>query len=142
MHLPDDAEVSDEVWDEVIDSMKVRVQDKIPAIRAFAIRALSRFAIEGDDAHVLDLFLQTLAQEQNAVSSLKSCLLLFPLYVISSYLYVIWDMKEVRKTIVLSLPPSNVTLEAIVGSTLDVSESVRKAAYCVLATKFPLQSLR
>lgn len=89
MHLPDDAEVSDEVWDEVIDSMKVRVQDKIPAIRAFAIRALSRFAIEGDDAHVLDLFLQTLAQEQNAVSSLKSCLLLFPLYVISSYLYVI-----------------------------------------------------
>lgn len=34
------------------------------------------------------------------------------------------------------------TSEAIVGSTLDVSESVRKAAYLVLASKFPLHSLR
>ncbi|XP_073014313.1 uncharacterized protein [Typha latifolia] len=114
MRLPDDAEVSNEVWDEVIDSMKVRVGDKIPAIRAFAVRALSRFANDGEDGDIVDIFLQTLAQEQNT---------------------------EARKAIVLSLPPSNATLEAIIGSTLDVSESVRKAAYYVLATKFPLQSL-
>ncbi|KAL6320258.1 hypothetical protein AAG906_005334 [Vitis piasezkii] len=43
--------------------------------------------------------------------------------------------------IVLSLPPSNATSVAILDHTLDVSEVVRKAAYYVLANKFPLQSL-
>ncbi|CAL5052248.1 unnamed protein product [Urochloa decumbens] len=114
MRLPDDAEVSDEIWDEVIDGMKVRVQDKIPAIRTYAVHALSRFAGDGEDGGILDLFLDTLDNEQNA---------------------------EVRKTIVLSLPPSNTTLESVIGSTLDVSESVRRAAYSVLSSKFPLQSL-
>lgn len=51
-------------------------------------------------------------------------------------------LQEVRKTILLSFPPSNATLQVIIDCTLDVSESVRKAAYCVLANKFPLQSLR
>lgn len=51
-------------------------------------------------------------------------------------------LQDVRKTIVLSLPPSNATLAAIIECTLDVSEPVRRAVYCVLATKFPLQSLR
>lgn len=51
-------------------------------------------------------------------------------------------LQDVRKIIVLSLPPSSETLSMIIDCTLDVSESVRKAAYCVLASKFPLQSLR
>ncbi|XP_052158870.1 uncharacterized protein LOC127776510 isoform X2 [Oryza glaberrima] len=114
MRLPDDAEVSDEIWDEVIDGMKVRVQDRIPGIRAFAVRALSRFASDGEDSDIVDLFLETFEKEQNV---------------------------EVRKAIILSLPPSNATLETVIESTLDVSESVRRAAYCVLSTKFPLQSL-
>ncbi|XP_066370272.1 uncharacterized protein [Miscanthus floridulus] len=114
MRLPDDAEVSDEIWDEVIDGMKVRVQDKIAAIRTYAVRALSRFAIDGEDGGIADLFLETLDNEQNA---------------------------EVRKAIVFSLPPSNNTLESVVESMLDISESVRRAAYSVLSNKFPLQSL-
>ncbi|KAF8650576.1 hypothetical protein HU200_063953 [Digitaria exilis] len=114
IRLPDDTDVSDEIWDEVIDGMKVRVQDKIPAIRSFAVHALARFASDGDDGGIIDLFLETLDNEQNA---------------------------EVRRTIVLSLPPSNATLESVIESTLDVSESVRRAAYSVLSTKFPLQSL-
>jgi condensin complex subunit 3 len=67
MRLPDDAEVSDEIWDEVIDGMKVRVQDKIPAIRSFAVLALSRFASDGEDGGIVDLFLEALDNEQNAV---------------------------------------------------------------------------
>jgi condensin complex subunit 3 len=43
---------------------------------------------------------------------------------------------------ILSLPPSSSTLEVIVEATLDVSGLVRRAAYCVLANKFPLQALR
>ncbi|XP_021670919.2 uncharacterized protein LOC110657836 isoform X2 [Hevea brasiliensis] len=114
MRLPDDAEVSDDLWDEIIESMKVRMGDKVPVIRTFAVRALSRFANDTENSDILDLFLSALPLEQNA---------------------------EVRKTIVLALPPSNATSLAIVNCTLDVSESVRKAAYCILADKFPLQSL-
>lgn len=44
--------------------------------------------------------------------------------------------------LVLSLPPSNDTALDIIERTLDVNDSVRKAAYRVLANKFPLQSLR
>ncbi|BFG23931.1 hypothetical protein CerSpe_102050 [Prunus speciosa] len=114
LQLPDDAEVSSELWDEVIDCMKLRAGDKVPVIRISAVRALSRFASDCENSDILDLFLDMLPLEQTL---------------------------EVRKTIVLSLPPSNVTAQAIIDSTLDVSESVRKAAYCVLASKFPLQSL-
>ncbi|KAL5810121.1 hypothetical protein ACOSQ4_026689 [Xanthoceras sorbifolium] len=114
MRLPDDTEVSDEVWDEVIECMKVRVGDKVPVIRTFAVRSLSRFVNDSDNSDIVCLFLEVLPLEQNA---------------------------EVRKTIVLSVPPSNATSQAIIDCTLDVSEAVRKAAYCVLANKFPLQSL-
>ncbi|XP_022880704.1 uncharacterized protein LOC111397973 [Olea europaea var. sylvestris] len=114
MRLPDDAEVSSELWDEVIECMKSRVGDKFPVVRSFAIRALLRFANESENRDIIDLFLQALPLEQNA---------------------------DVRKTIVLSLPPSNETLSTIIDSTLDVSESVRKAAFCVIASKFPLQTL-
>ncbi|VVA27762.1 PREDICTED: condensin complex subunit 3 [Prunus dulcis] len=114
LQLPDDAEVSSELWDEVVDCMKLRAGDKVPVIRISAVRALSRFASDCENSDILDLFLDMLPLEQTV---------------------------EVRKTIVLSLPPSNVTAQAIIDSTLDVSESVRKAAYCVLASKFPLQSL-
>ncbi|KAI4307664.1 hypothetical protein L6164_030829 [Bauhinia variegata] len=114
MGFPDDAEVSNDLLDEVIESMKLRVADKIPVIRTFAVRALSRFVNDSENSDVLDLFLEVLPLEQNA---------------------------EVRKMIVLSLPPSAATSQEIIDCTLDVSESVRKAAYCVLANKFPLQSL-
>lgn len=114
MRLPDDAEVSDELWDDVIECMKQRVGDKFPIIRTYAVRALSRFSSDSENSDILDILLQALPLEQNA---------------------------EVRKTIVLSLPPSNTTSTAIIECTLDVSESVRKAAYCVVANKFPLQTL-
>ncbi|KAM0952655.1 putative condensin complex subunit 3 [Dioscorea sansibarensis] len=35
MLLPDDAEVSDEVWDDVIGSTKQRLGDKVPGVRLF-----------------------------------------------------------------------------------------------------------
>lgn len=114
MRLPDDAEVSDELWDEVIESMMQRVDDKVPAIRGFAVRALARFVNDGENGDIINLFLRALSEERNS---------------------------DVRKVIILSMPPSATTSTAIVGATLDVSESVRKASYTVLANKFPLQSL-
>jgi len=81
LRLPDDAEVSNEIWDEVIEWMKVRVRDKIPVVRTFAVRALSRFVNDSVNSDILDLFLEVLPLEQNAVSvPIGSCefLFLFP----------------------------------------------------------------
>jgi condensin complex subunit 3 len=114
MRLPDNAEVSNEVWDEVIDCMQRRMQDKVPIIRVYAVRALARFANDIENVNIVDLYKEALVSEQNA---------------------------EVRKMLVLSIPPSNATALDIIERTLDVNDSVRKAAYRVLANKFPLQSL-
>lgn len=70
MRLPDDAEVSNELWDEVIDHMKIRVLDKVPLIRVFAVRALSRFANDSENSDILNLFLEVIPMEQNPVSIL------------------------------------------------------------------------
>ncbi|EOA15333.1 hypothetical protein CARUB_v10004038mg [Capsella rubella] len=114
LRLPDEVEVADELWDDVIDCMMLRVRDKVPVIRTFAVRSLSRFVNDPENSDILDLLLEVLPLEHNP---------------------------EVRKTIVLSLPPSNATTQAIIDCTLDVNESVRKAAYSVLTNKVPLQSL-
>ena len=68
MRLPDDAEVSDELWDQVIESMITRAGDKIHGVRTYAIRALSRFVNDIENSDILELFLQTLSSEQNPVS--------------------------------------------------------------------------
>ncbi|MCH89499.1 condensin complex subunit 3-like [Trifolium medium] len=64
--MPDDAEVSNDLWDEVIECMKVRVRDKIHVVRTFAVRALSRFVNDSSNIDILDLFLEMLPLEQNA----------------------------------------------------------------------------
>ena len=64
------------------------------------------------------------------------------LYMVCYLSKSVTNLQDVRKIIVLSLPPSSETLSMIIDCTLDVNESARKAAYCVLASKFPLQSLR
>ncbi|KAL6337998.1 hypothetical protein AAG906_007804 [Vitis piasezkii] len=109
MRLPDDAEVSNELWDEVIECMKLRVGDKVPLVRALAVRALARFANDSENSDILDLFLEALPLEHNA---------------------------EVRKMIVLSLPPSNATSVAIFDHTLDVSEVVQKQHTTFLLINF------
>ncbi|KAL6521348.1 hypothetical protein OROGR_017917 [Orobanche gracilis] len=95
--------------------MITRVGDKVPAIRTFAFWTLARLANDLENNDILELFLEELQLEQKG---------------------------EVRKIIVMSLPPSSRTLSVIIDSTLYVSELVRKAAYYVLASKYPLQSLR
>ncbi|KAM7279925.1 hypothetical protein ACFE04_007059 [Oxalis oulophora] len=142
MLLPDDAEVSSELWDEVIECMKLRVGDKVAGIRTFAIRALARFVNDSENTDILDLLLEMLPLEQNPNEFMES----FGIQN-NDVIYKRWNIlspvkaREVRKTIVLSLPPSIATSQSIIDCTLDVNESVRKAAYCVLAKKFPLQSL-
>lgn len=74
MRLPDDAEVADEFWDEVIECLMIRVQDKVAIIRTCAVRALSRFATDCESSDVLDLLLEVLPVEPSAVSTPATCL--------------------------------------------------------------------
>lgn len=74
MRLPDVTEVSDELWDEVMDCLKLRMADKVPLIRTSVVRALSRFTNDSENSDILELFLQGLPLEQNAVSSMSSWL--------------------------------------------------------------------
>lgn len=60
--------MSNDLWDEVIECMKVRVRDKIHVVRTFAVRALARFVNDSSNVDILDLFLEMLPLEQNAVS--------------------------------------------------------------------------
>ncbi|MCO5614540.1 hypothetical protein L7F22_068823 [Adiantum nelumboides] len=117
LRLKEDAEVSDDVWDSVIESMQKRMQDKIPTIRVYSARALGRFASADDDPEndaIMSTYRKSLQSDQNA---------------------------EVRRNIILFMPPSNATVHDIVRHTLDVNEAVRKTAFTVLSKKFPIQSL-
>ncbi|TYG73885.1 hypothetical protein ES288_D04G137600v1 [Gossypium darwinii] len=68
LRLPDDSELSDELWDEVIELMKFRVVDKVLLIRTLVVWALSRFVNDSENNDILDLFLEVLPLEQNSVS--------------------------------------------------------------------------
>ena len=75
MRLHEDAEVSDEVWDNVIKSMCKHMQDKMPAVRVYSARALARFASADDgseeledNAVILSTYRKSLQSDQNAVS--------------------------------------------------------------------------
>lgn len=78
--MPDDTEVSSDLWDEVLECMKLRVGDKVAAVRTFSVRALSRFVNDTENVDILELFLETLPLEQNVVSLFtsmcKQCILL------------------------------------------------------------------
>ncbi|CAN4126860.1 unnamed protein product [Withania somnifera] len=91
IRLPDETEVSSELWDEVLESTKLRVGDKVAAVRTFAVRALLRFVNDTENVDILELFLETLPLEQNA---------------------------DVRRTIVLCLPPSHASSAAIIDIKL------------------------
>jgi hypothetical protein len=51
-------------------------------------------------------------------------------------------VQDVRKMVILSIPLINSTIPQIFEHTMDVSDSVRRAAYSVLGSKLPINMLR
>ena len=95
MRLPEDAEVSNELWDEVIECLKIRVGDKVSVVRTCAVRALSRFATDCENSDVLDLLLEALPREPSAVSfsidkTSKRSLGLFIYEILICFLYLFY----------------------------------------------------
>ncbi|CAK9882254.1 unnamed protein product [Sphagnum jensenii] len=116
--LGEDVEVSDDVWVALISSMQQRMQDKVPFVRVFAASALARLVTGGGSGIEDDPILLTY---QEALENDRSA--------------------DVRRMVVMSMPALDSTIHQLVEHTADVSDSVRKAVYSVLGSKFPIQML-
>ncbi|CAM6036363.1 unnamed protein product [Sphagnum compactum] len=116
--LGEDVEVSDDVWVALISSMQQRMQDKVPFVRVFAASALARLVTGGGSGIEDD---PTLLTYQEALEIDRSA--------------------DVRRMVVMSMPALDSTIHQLVEHTADVSDSVRKAVYSVLGSKFPIQML-
>jgi len=114
-NLGDDAAIDDELAERIFDSMLTRLHDKFPAVRVQAVAAISRLQDPSDpECIVLSTYLKLMSNDSSA---------------------------EVRRAVLLNIALSSHTLEGIIGRTQDVTESVRKLAYRVLAEKVNIKSL-
>jgi condensin complex subunit 3 len=117
--LGPDAEISDDLYDQMEETMLERLRDNTPVVRAQAARALSRLQDGGEDAdfsnsEITRAFIELIGGEKN---------------------------KDARKAILGALAISDHTISVVVERTRDVSEEVRRIAFLALAAKVPVESV-
>ena len=117
--LGPDAEISDDLYDQMEETMLERLRDNTPVVRAQAARALSRLQDGGEDAdfstnEITVAFIELIGGEKN---------------------------KDARKAILGALAISDHTISVVVERTRDVSEEVRRIAFLALAAKVPVESV-
>jgi len=113
--MGEEAEVSDELWDVVMERMMVRLKDKVPVVRAHAAAALGRLQDPGDDEQ--DLF----ADDP----------------VVEEYIRMLKEdrSKDVRKAVLANIAVCDRTITLVLQRCRDVSDEVRRCAFLVLAAK-------
>jgi condensin complex subunit 3 len=114
--LGEDAEVSEELYEEILKSMLERLNDKVPVVRMNAIAAVARLQDPTDEADPV------IAEYMRLVSSDTS--------------------KEVRKAVLSNLGVSALTLPHILERLRDVKDDVRKFTYAVVAIKIDVKALQ
>lgn len=69
--LAEDVEVVDEVYEAVISGMRQRMQDKVPGVRMYAARSLSRLHTESDEENdpTVSIYRHALEFDRSAVSA-------------------------------------------------------------------------
>jgi condensin complex subunit 3 len=112
--LDPEAEIAEDLFDEVEASMLLRSRDKIPVVRVQAIMALSRLQTEEADCPVTEEFERILRTDSS---------------------------KDARKAVLNELAVSPRSRDLVLERMHDVSPEVRKEAYGVVKSKFLLQSL-
>ncbi|EPY74825.1 hypothetical protein CB1_001888008 [Camelus ferus] len=104
-NMPENAQIDDDLFDEINEAMLIRLKDKIPNVRIQAVLALSRLQDPKDDeCPVVNAYATLIENDSNP---------------------------EVRRAVLSCIAPSAKTLPRIVGRTKDVKEAVRKLAYQV-----------
>ncbi|XP_060134955.1 condensin complex subunit 3 isoform X2 [Zootoca vivipara] len=113
--LPENAQIEDELFDQISNAMLLRVKDKVPNVRIQAVLALSRLQDPKDsECPVVNVYNNLIENDSNP---------------------------EVRRTVLSCIGLSAETLPKIIGRTMDVKETVRKLAYQVLAEKVHMKAL-
>uniref|UniRef100_A0A670Y3Z2 Condensin complex subunit 3 n=1 Tax=Pseudonaja textilis TaxID=8673 RepID=A0A670Y3Z2_PSETE len=103
--LPENAQIEDELFDQINTAMQLRTRDKVPNVRIQAVLALSRLQDPKDDqCPVVNVYSSLIETDSNS---------------------------EVRRAVLSCINPSVKTLPKIIGRTMDVKEIVRKLAYQV-----------
>ena len=113
--LPEDAEIDEEVGDQIEVVGMERMVDKIPAVRMQACLILTRLQDpEDDDDVVTKLYLHAVCSDSSP---------------------------DVRKTVLAQLGPSKKTLPAVLAATRDKSAVVRKEAYKYVKLNIDIKAL-
>eukprot|EP00966_Prymnesium_polylepis_P190420 4412676-Prymnesium_polylepis.1 len=107
--MSEEAEVSDELFEAVEAAMLERCRDKVPSVRAFAVRALFRLQDPTEPRDEITRELLRLMGEDSA--------------------------KEVRMASISTIAPSKHALEALLERTRDVAAEVRIHALKVIRDK-------
>ena len=113
--MPAEAEVNEDLFSVLEERMLHRCRDKVPVVRACALRALFRLQDPStpDDSITLEL-LRMMTTDSSA---------------------------EVRMAAISTIAPSKPAIRALLGRTRDVSESVRKHALTVIRDKVEMRWL-
>ncbi|KAJ8316952.1 hypothetical protein KUTeg_004856 [Tegillarca granosa] len=114
-NLGEDAQIDDDLYDRIYESMLERLRDKCPVVRLHAVMAMARLQDPRDE----------------------NC------PVIKAYLFLINcdPNPEVRCAVLSCIAPSTKTLPAILERTRDVKDTVRKTAYKVMSEKVHIKAL-
>eukprot|EP01080_Neovahlkampfia_damariscottae_P012834 gene12834-7184_t len=113
--LPDEAEVEDEFWNELIEVLLPRLKDKIPIVRMYAVSSLARLQDPSDEEDdILNEFFRLLSHDSN---------------------------KDVRKTVLMNIEITKLTLPKILERTRDVKDDVRITAFETLLSKVAMKKL-
>ncbi|XP_060773114.1 condensin complex subunit 3 isoform X2 [Neoarius graeffei] len=113
--LSENAQIDDELCEQIHKAMLIRVTDKYPNVRIQAVLAMARLQDpESPDCPTVNAYMLLLENDSNP---------------------------EVRRAVLSCIAPSALTLPKIYRRTRDVKEKVRKLAYQVLAEKVHIRAL-
>ncbi|XP_038070751.1 condensin complex subunit 3-like isoform X1 [Patiria miniata] len=115
VNLGDEAQIDEDLFEQIYDCMLIRLHDKFPAVRTQAVTAVARLQDPTDaDCPVIAAYLHLIEHDVNY---------------------------EVRRAVLSNLSMSTRTLPKILDRTRDVKDSVRKTAFLVLAEKVHIKAL-
>ncbi|KAK7466706.1 hypothetical protein BaRGS_00037193 [Batillaria attramentaria] len=114
-NMGEEAMIDDALYERVFRCMLERLRDKTAVVRVHAVLALVRLQDPtDDDCPIIKAYIFLMTSDPNP---------------------------EVRKTIVSHIAPCRKTLAAILERTRDVKDTVRQAAFTVIADKVPMKAL-
>uniref|UniRef100_A0A8C9SVB4 Non-SMC condensin I complex, subunit G n=1 Tax=Scleropages formosus TaxID=113540 RepID=A0A8C9SVB4_SCLFO len=113
--MAENAQIDDDLFDLIHETMLIRVTDKFPNVRIQAALAMARLQEpQNEECPTIKAYISILENDSNA---------------------------EVRRAVLSCIAPCAQTLPKIIKRTRDVKESVRKLAYQVLAEKVHVRAL-